>query len=416
MFRFVQQLEQHFEEIARTVTTEHGKTIDESRGSVRRGIECVEVACGAPSLMMGYGLEQIATNVDSHVFRQPLGVVAAITPFNFPGDGADVVPALRRGDRQLHHRQAVGAGAAVDAADVQAAREVRHPAGRDQHGERRARSGRGDLRSPGHPRGVVRRIDAGRPGRLPARHARRQARAGARRREELRRRHARREFRQVDRDHHRVVLRLRRRAVPGRQRAGAGRRGAPGSAGPPGRIGAQPEGRRRHAGRRADGPRDQRRAPRSREAVHRQGRARRREAGAGRPRRRRRRARPRLLRRPDGLRRGVAEDGHRPRGDLRAGRLDPRGQDARGRDRADGVAPERERDLHLHLVGQVGARVRAAGDGVDGRREHRRRRADGLFPLRRLARQLLRRPQGPRQGRVRVLHRQEGHQSRAGLW
>src|SRR6476646_1034816 len=84
MFRFVALLEQHFEELARTVTTEHGKTIDESRGSVRRGIECVEVACGAPSLMMGYGLEQIATNVDSTVFRQPLGVVAAITPFNFP--------------------------------------------------------------------------------------------------------------------------------------------------------------------------------------------------------------------------------------------------------------------------------------------------------------------------------------------
>jgi malonate-semialdehyde dehydrogenase (acetylating) / methylmalonate-semialdehyde dehydrogenase len=84
MLRFVHLLEQQFEEIARTVTTEHGKTIDEARGSVRRGIECVEVACGAPSLMMGYGLEQIATNVDSTVFRQPLGVVAAITPFNFP--------------------------------------------------------------------------------------------------------------------------------------------------------------------------------------------------------------------------------------------------------------------------------------------------------------------------------------------
>jgi len=84
MFKLVNLLEQHFEELARTVTTEHGKTIDESRGSVRRGIECVEVACGAPSLMMGYGLEQIATNVDSTVFRQAVGVVAAITPFNFP--------------------------------------------------------------------------------------------------------------------------------------------------------------------------------------------------------------------------------------------------------------------------------------------------------------------------------------------
>src|SRR5215510_10740152 len=84
MFRFAHLLEQHFEDLSRTVTTEHGKTIEESHGSVRRAIECVEVACAAPSLMMGYGLEQIATNVDSNVFRQPLGVVAAITPFNFP--------------------------------------------------------------------------------------------------------------------------------------------------------------------------------------------------------------------------------------------------------------------------------------------------------------------------------------------
>ena len=84
MFRFALLLEEHFEVIARQVTTEHGKTIDESRGSVRRAIECVEVAASAPSLMMGYGLEQIATNVDCTVFRQPLGVVAAITPFNFP--------------------------------------------------------------------------------------------------------------------------------------------------------------------------------------------------------------------------------------------------------------------------------------------------------------------------------------------
>jgi malonate-semialdehyde dehydrogenase (acetylating)/methylmalonate-semialdehyde dehydrogenase len=84
MFRFKQLLEDHFEELARTVTTEHGKTLDESRGSVRRGIECVEVACGAPSLSAGYGLENIASGIDCNVFRQPLGVCAAIAPFNFP--------------------------------------------------------------------------------------------------------------------------------------------------------------------------------------------------------------------------------------------------------------------------------------------------------------------------------------------
>src|SRR5512132_318521 len=84
MFRFANLLEQHFEDLARIVTTEHGKTIDESRGSVRRGIECVEVACGTPSLMMGYGLENISSGIDCNVIRQPVGVCAAIAPFNFP--------------------------------------------------------------------------------------------------------------------------------------------------------------------------------------------------------------------------------------------------------------------------------------------------------------------------------------------
>ena len=83
-FKFKALLEEHFEELARIVTTEHGKTLDESRGSVRRGIECVEVACGSPSLMMGYGLENISPGIDCSVIRQPVGVCAAIAPFNFP--------------------------------------------------------------------------------------------------------------------------------------------------------------------------------------------------------------------------------------------------------------------------------------------------------------------------------------------
>jgi malonate-semialdehyde dehydrogenase (acetylating)/methylmalonate-semialdehyde dehydrogenase len=84
LYRFKALLEENFEEMARTVTTEHGKTLDEARGSVRRGIECVEVACGAPSLMQGFGLEDISQGIDCHVVRQPLGVCAAIAPFNFP--------------------------------------------------------------------------------------------------------------------------------------------------------------------------------------------------------------------------------------------------------------------------------------------------------------------------------------------
>jgi malonate-semialdehyde dehydrogenase (acetylating)/methylmalonate-semialdehyde dehydrogenase len=84
LYKLKAQMEAHFDELARIVTTEHGKTLDEARGSVRRGIECVEVACGAPSLMQGAGLEDIAAGIDCHVVRQPLGVVAAIAPFNFP--------------------------------------------------------------------------------------------------------------------------------------------------------------------------------------------------------------------------------------------------------------------------------------------------------------------------------------------
>ena len=84
MFRFKALLETHAEELARLVTTEHGKTLDESRGSVRRGIECVEVACGAPSMLMGHGLENVATHIDCVAMRQPIGVCAAIAPFNFP--------------------------------------------------------------------------------------------------------------------------------------------------------------------------------------------------------------------------------------------------------------------------------------------------------------------------------------------
>jgi len=84
LFRFKRLLEEHAEELARTITIENGKTLVESRGEVQRSIENVEVACGIPSLMQGYNLEDIAAGIDEIMIRQPLGVVAAITPFNFP--------------------------------------------------------------------------------------------------------------------------------------------------------------------------------------------------------------------------------------------------------------------------------------------------------------------------------------------
>jgi malonate-semialdehyde dehydrogenase (acetylating) / methylmalonate-semialdehyde dehydrogenase len=84
LFRFKQLLEAHFEELARIITVENGKTLAEARGELRRGIENVEVACGTPILMQGYNLEDIAPGIDEIMVRQPLGVVAVITPFNFP--------------------------------------------------------------------------------------------------------------------------------------------------------------------------------------------------------------------------------------------------------------------------------------------------------------------------------------------
>src|SRR3989440_3081458 len=83
-FRFKALLEENFEELVRTNTREHGKTLVESRGDVRRGIEMVEFACGIPSLLMGESIENIARGIDCDTIRQPLGVCVGITPFNFP--------------------------------------------------------------------------------------------------------------------------------------------------------------------------------------------------------------------------------------------------------------------------------------------------------------------------------------------
>jgi malonate-semialdehyde dehydrogenase (acetylating) / methylmalonate-semialdehyde dehydrogenase len=84
MFKFKNLLEEHYEEIARIVTREHGKTFVEAKASVQRGIEVVEFACGIPSLFYGESMSNIATNVDAETIRFPLGVCAGITPFNFP--------------------------------------------------------------------------------------------------------------------------------------------------------------------------------------------------------------------------------------------------------------------------------------------------------------------------------------------
>ncbi len=84
MFRFKALLEEHFEELAAVVTRHHGKTLDESRGEVRRGIEVVDFACGAPTLLQGRTLRDVSGGVDQDLYRYPVGVCAGIPPFNFP--------------------------------------------------------------------------------------------------------------------------------------------------------------------------------------------------------------------------------------------------------------------------------------------------------------------------------------------
>ena len=84
LFALKQLLEEHLDQIAQTITIECGKTLTESKGELRRAIENVEVACGIPILMQGYNSEDIASGIDETMIRQPVGVCAAITPFNFP--------------------------------------------------------------------------------------------------------------------------------------------------------------------------------------------------------------------------------------------------------------------------------------------------------------------------------------------
>jgi malonate-semialdehyde dehydrogenase (acetylating) / methylmalonate-semialdehyde dehydrogenase len=84
LFRFRELVAANADQLARVITAEHGKTLEDARGEVQRGLEVAEFACGAPHLLKGEASEAVGTGVDSHSLRQPLGVAAGITPFNFP--------------------------------------------------------------------------------------------------------------------------------------------------------------------------------------------------------------------------------------------------------------------------------------------------------------------------------------------
>src|SRR6185437_752992 len=84
IFKFKELLDKHADDLARAISAEHGKVHDDAMGEVARGIDCVDFACGIPHLLKGEFSRDVGPNIDTYSDRQPLGVVAGITPFNFP--------------------------------------------------------------------------------------------------------------------------------------------------------------------------------------------------------------------------------------------------------------------------------------------------------------------------------------------
>ncbi len=378
LFRFRNLLEEHAEELARIVTTEHGKTLDESRGSVRRGIECVEVACGAPSLTMGYGQrEHFAPESTARSIRQPLGVCAAIAPFNFPAmvplwflpfavatgntfivkpseqvplSQARIFELLERCDLPPGVVNLVNGGREVveaicDHPDIRAVSFVGStPVARAVY-QRATHAGKRVQALGGAKNFVVVMPDADLDRAIPIITesfygcAGERCLAGS--------------VLVPVGDAHRAA---RDRIVESARSLKVGDGIEAGVAMGP--VISAKHRERVHGLHRPRGLRGCR-------------------AAARRPADARARPRARLLRRADRLRRRVSRDDDRTRGDLRARRVDHAGQDARGSDRRHARASERQRDVHLHVERQGGARVRAARVGLDGRRQHRRRGADG---------------------------------------
>ena len=189
-FRYRQLVEENFDRICETVSREHGKTLAEARGSVYRGIENIEYACGIPTLLMGDTLENLARGVDCETMHQPLGVCVGITPFNFPA----MVPlwmfplALACGNTFVL-KPSEKVPLTADLSD-RAAGKGRSAQRRAQRRARRTRMRRRAAHASESEGDFLRRFVAGRETHLRNRHASRQTRPGQWRREELHHRHA----------------------------------------------------------------------------------------------------------------------------------------------------------------------------------------------------------------------------------
>ncbi len=190
LFRLKDAFEENFEEIAETLTTEHGKAIDEARGEVRRMIENVEHATGVTTLMCGYTLEDIAKNIDCYGHRQPMGVFGCIAPYNFPA----MVPwwflpyAVVTGNTFVFKPSEQVPMTQTKIMEI--VDEVGFPEG-DQHGSRIKGRGQRHAGSSRHPGHQLRRIDTHGTPHLPALRCHWETGPGLGRREEHCCRHAR---------------------------------------------------------------------------------------------------------------------------------------------------------------------------------------------------------------------------------
>ena len=163
LFKLRRLLEDHLDEISRTITNECGKTYEEAKAEMRRAIENVEIACGIPMMAKGEISEDIAPGIDEIMLRQPVGVCATIAPFNFPG----MIPFW-----YLPYALACGNTYIVKPSEkvpmtmqlvFQLIEQLGLPKGRDQPGQRGQRSRGCHPGPPGDPRGHLRRLDRNRP-------------------------------------------------------------------------------------------------------------------------------------------------------------------------------------------------------------------------------------------------------------
>jgi malonate-semialdehyde dehydrogenase (acetylating)/methylmalonate-semialdehyde dehydrogenase len=148
MFKLRDILEARADELAAQITAEHGKTHSDALGEVSRGLEVVEFACGIPHLLKGEVTENVAGGVDAHSFRQPLGVVAGITPFNFPAMVPLWMAPIAIACGNCLRAEAVRARSLGLAAAGRVVRRSRAAARRVQRGARRQACGRCPARTP----------------------------------------------------------------------------------------------------------------------------------------------------------------------------------------------------------------------------------------------------------------------------